>query len=44
VGAELNAEIEHASPYGKPPGQKSAEGRQLLGARAERAFKGCADR
>jgi membrane protein len=38
VGAELNAEIEHASPYGKPPGQKSPQGRRLLGARAERAF------
>lgn len=38
IGAELNAEIEHASPYGKPPGQKSAQGRRLLGARAERAF------
>ena len=22
VGAELNAEIEHASPYGKEPGEK----------------------
>jgi hypothetical protein len=34
----LNAEIEHASPYGKPPGQKNAQGKLLLGARAERAF------
>jgi membrane protein len=39
TGAELNAEIEHASPYGKPPGQKNAQGRLLLGARAERAFR-----
>jgi membrane protein len=38
-GAELNAEIEHASPYGKPPGQKNAQGKLLLGARAERAFR-----
>jgi membrane protein len=38
AGAELNAEIEHASPYGKAPGEKSATGRRLLGARAERAF------
>lgn len=38
AGAELNAEIEHASPYGKAPGQKSAQGKRLLGARAERAF------
>lgn len=39
TGAELNAEIEHASAYGKAPGQKSAQGRRLLGARAERAFR-----
>lgn len=39
TGAELNAEIEHASPYGKAPGQKNAEGKLLLGARAERAFR-----
>lgn len=38
VGAELNAEIEHASPYGKAPGQKSADGRRLIGRRAERAY------
>jgi membrane protein len=37
VGAEMNAEIEHASPYGKAPGEKSAAGRRLLGARAARA-------
>ena len=36
AGAELNAEIEHASPYGKAPGQKTPEGRRLLGARAAR--------
>ena len=39
TGAELNAEIEHASPYGKAPGQKNAQGKLLLGARAERAFR-----
>lgn len=39
TGAELNAEIEHASPYGKAPGQRNAEGRLLLGRRAERAFR-----
>ena len=27
TGAELNAEIEHASPYGKAPGQKNAQGK-----------------
>ena len=39
AGAELNAEIEHASEYGKPPGQKTATGRRLLGARARREFE-----
>ena len=35
----LNAEIEHASPYGKAPGQKNAQGKLLIGARAARAFR-----
>ena len=39
AGAELNAEIEHASPYGKAPGQKNAHGKTLLGRRAARAFE-----
>jgi len=39
TGAELNAEIEHASPYGKAPGQKSADGKRLIGRRAARAFE-----
>jgi len=39
TGAELNAEIEHASPYGKAPGQKNAQGKRLIGARAERALR-----
>jgi membrane protein len=39
VGAELNAEIEHASPYGKAPGQKSPSGKRLIGRRAARAFE-----
>jgi membrane protein len=39
TGAELNAEIEHASPYGKAPGQKSATGKRLIGARAARAVR-----
>ncbi len=38
TGAELNAEIEHASPYGKPPGQKNAHGRAIIGRRAARLF------
>jgi membrane protein len=37
-GAELNAEIEHASPYGKAPGQKNAQRKRQLGARAKRIF------
>lgn len=39
AGAELNAEIEHASPYGKAPGQKSPSGKLLIGRRAARAFE-----
>jgi membrane protein len=39
AGAELNAEIEHASPYGKAPGQKNAAGKLMLGRRAARAFE-----
>jgi membrane protein len=35
VGAELNAEIEHASPYGKDPGEKVA-GEKKMGAMVER--------
>lgn len=37
VGAELNAEIEHASPYGKDPGEKVAGEKATLGAAAARA-------
>jgi membrane protein len=37
-GAELNSEIEHASPYGKEPGEKSPSGRRMIGPRAKRAF------
>ncbi len=39
VAAELNAEIEHASPHGKAPGQKALSGRRVLGARAARMFE-----
>jgi membrane protein len=38
VGAELNAEIEHASPYGKDPGEKEPGERKKIGALAERAW------
>ena len=38
IGAELNAEIEHASPYGKAPGEKVAGEKTMIGAVAERAW------
>jgi membrane protein len=39
VGAEMNAEIEHASPYGKNPGEKVPGQKKKLGAAAARAYK-----
>jgi membrane protein len=39
VGAELNAEIEHASPYGKDPGEKVAGEKAQLGPLAERTWR-----
>ena len=39
VGAELNAEIEHASPYGKGPGEKVPGEKKKIGARAKRAWE-----
>ena len=38
VGAELNAEIEHASPYGKEPGEKVIGEQKKIGALAEREW------
>jgi membrane protein len=38
VGAEMNAEIEHASPHGKAPGEKIPGQRKKLGALAAREF------
>ena len=38
IGAELNAEIEHASPYGKEPGEKAPGEKKKIGAVAERAW------
>jgi len=38
VGAELNAEIEHASPYGKEPGEKAPGEKKKIGVLAERAW------
>ncbi len=39
AGAELNAEIEHASPYGKDPGEKVPGEKKKIGAVAERAWQ-----
>jgi membrane protein len=38
-GAELNAEIEHASPYRKAPGEKIPGEKRRLGAAAERHYR-----
>ena len=38
VGAELNAEIEHASPWAKAPGEKRPGEKRRLGPAAERAY------
>jgi membrane protein len=39
AGAELNAEIEHASPYGKDVGEKVPGEKKSIGAAAQRAFE-----
>jgi membrane protein len=39
VGAEMNAEIEHASPYGKSPGEKVPGERTIIGPAAKRDFE-----
>jgi membrane protein len=39
VGAEMNAEIEHASPHGKAAGEKVAGERKTIGPRAARQFR-----
>jgi membrane protein len=39
LGAELNAEIEHASPYGKAPGERVPGEKKVVGARAERLYE-----
>jgi membrane protein len=38
IGAEMNAEIEHASPWGKAPGEKVPGQRKKIGAAAARAY------
>lgn len=45
IGAELNAEIEHASPWGKDPGERRPGQRRKIGAAAERDYEQrCAER
>ena len=39
VGAELNAEIEHASPHGKAPGEKKPGEKKKLGRLAKEAYQ-----
>ncbi len=39
AGAELNAEIEHASPYGKDPGEKAPGEKKKIGLMAERDWE-----
>ncbi len=39
IGAELNAEIEHASPYGKEPGEKKPDERKKIGIAARRVYE-----
>jgi membrane protein len=39
AGAEMNAEIEHASPHGKDPGEKVPGEKKMIGARAARAYE-----
>jgi membrane protein len=39
IGAEMNAEIEHASPHGKDPGEKVPGQRKKLGAAAKRDWE-----
>ena len=39
MGAELNAEIEHASPYGKEPGEKVPGQKKKIGLAAQRDYE-----
>ena len=39
IGAELNAEIEHASPYGKDVGEKVPGEKKKIGPAAQRAYE-----
>jgi membrane protein len=39
AGAELNSEIEHASPYGKDPGEKQPGEKKKIGSLAQREYE-----
>jgi membrane protein len=39
LGAELNAEIEHASPHGKKPGERVPGEKRVIGPRAQRLYE-----
>jgi membrane protein len=39
LGAEVNAEIEHASPYGKDPGERVPGEKRVVGPRAQRLYE-----
>jgi membrane protein len=39
IGAEMNAEIEHASPHGKAPGEKAPGERKKIGVLAAREYE-----
>jgi membrane protein len=39
MGAEMNAEIEHASPYGKDPGERVPGEKKVIGPRAQRTYE-----
>jgi membrane protein len=39
IGAELNSEIEHASPYGKDPGERVPGEKKVIGPRAQRLYE-----
>jgi len=39
LGAEMNAEMEHASPYGKDPGERVPGEKKVVGPRAQRIYE-----
>lgn len=41
MGAELNAEIEHASPHGKDPGERVAGEKKKIGVAAQKYYDEC---